>query len=89
MLSDDLPKLEFVGFDILAAAVQDNFVKQDWFTMQPTIIDSKVHFVNPLNGNPVPCERLIIGLNPPYGTKGQTAIKFINHALKFQPRLVV
>lgn len=30
----------------------------------------------------------IIGLNPPYGLRGELARQFIEHALRFQPRLL-
>ena len=31
----------------------------------------------------------VIGLNPPFGSKGELAQKFIDHALSFKPRLLV
>ncbi len=37
----------------------------------------------------VPGERLIIGLNPPYGMNNVLAQKFQDHALKFRPRIIV
>lgn len=34
-------------------------------------------------------DRLVIGLNPPFGKGGQLADKFILHSASFQPRLLI
>ncbi|KAJ0943820.1 hypothetical protein HanPSC8_Chr03g0109131 [Helianthus annuus] len=33
--------------------------------------------------------RLVMGLNPPFGVKASLANKFIDHALKFKPKLII
>ncbi len=36
-----------------------------------------------------PGDRLVIGLNPPFGKEGSLADDFIKHAAKFAPRIIV
>jgi hypothetical protein len=37
-----------------------------------------------------PAERLVIGLNPPFGKNGSLANKFVEHAARtFSPRIIV
>lgn len=31
----------------------------------------------------------VIGLNPPFGKDGETAIKFLDHAIEFKPRMLI
>lgn len=68
-------KCDYKNFDIIQTKNDFNFVKRDWFQVkQDELVD----------GN-----RLIMGLNPPFGVKGQLANSFIDCALKFRPKLIV
>lgn len=40
-------------------------------------------------GDVPPGEHLVIGLNPPYGMRNALAHKFMYHAARFRPRLIV
>lgn len=40
-------------------------------------------------GSLPPGDRLVIGLNPPFGKDGCLADKFVSHAAKFNPRVIV
>lgn len=68
-------KCNYKNFDIIQTKSDFNFVKRDWFQVkQEELVD----------GN-----RLIMGLNPPFGVRGQLANQFIDHALKFKPKLII
>ncbi|CAM6128024.1 unnamed protein product [Calypogeia fissa] len=66
---------EFKNFDLHPPKDTFCFTKGDWFEN-----DGHDFF----EGN-----RLIIGLNPPFGYMGSLADKFILHALKFKPKLLI
>lgn len=53
-----------------------NFTKKDWFHVTREDL--------PFEGR-----RLIMGLNPPFGVNAALANKFVEHALTWEPKLVV
>jgi hypothetical protein len=70
--------LTFRGFDIFPAACPFGFTEKDWFAV--TRAD-----VGGASG-----DRLVVGLNPPFGTDGALAAKFVAHAVAvLQPRLLI
>lgn len=66
----------FYSFDASPAALTTNFTCKDWFA-----VDARDF------GSP-PCDRLAIGLNPPFGYQASLARKFVEHALKFRPQVL-
>ncbi|KAH7286771.1 hypothetical protein KP509_32G022200 [Ceratopteris richardii] len=68
-------KCDYKNFDLIQTKNDFNFSKRDWFQVKPDELP---------DGN-----RLIMGLNPPFGVKGQLANQFVDHALKFKPKIIV
>ncbi|XP_076897610.1 protein ENHANCED DOWNY MILDEW 2-like [Bidens hawaiensis] len=68
-------KCSYKNFDITRPKNDFNFEKRDWMTVTPRELPSG--------------SQLVMGLNPPFGTKAALANKFIDHALKFKPKLLV
>ncbi|BDA49308.1 probable histone-lysine N-methyltransferase, H3 lysine-36 and H4 lysine-20 specific isoform at N-terminal half [Coccomyxa sp. Obi] len=64
------------SFDIITAKDIEDFTKDTWFNVKP--------------GQLGPPDRLVIGLNPPFGKDGTLANKFVERAaLYHQPRIIV
>ncbi|XP_076959692.1 protein ENHANCED DOWNY MILDEW 2-like [Bidens hawaiensis] len=68
-------KCSYKNFDITRPKNDFNFEKRDWMKVSPRELPSG--------------SQLVMGLNPPFGTKAALANKFIDHALKFKPKLIV
>ncbi|XP_076922126.1 protein ENHANCED DOWNY MILDEW 2-like [Bidens hawaiensis] len=68
-------KCSYKNFDITRPKNDFNFEKRDWMKVTPRELPSG--------------SQLVMGLNPPFGTKAALANKFIDHALKFKPKLIV
>ena len=70
--------LTFRAFDIIAGACSFGFTEKDWFAV--TRAD-----VGGAHG-----DNLVVGLNPPFGTDGALAAKFVTHAVaELRPRLLI
>ncbi|KAI3708139.1 hypothetical protein L2E82_37228 [Cichorium intybus] len=68
-------KCLFKNYDLITPKNTFNFEKRDWFSV-------------PLEDLP-DGSRLVMGLNPPFGVQASLANKFISHALKFKPKLLI
>eukprot|EP00250_Pteridium_aquilinum_P006808 c16649_g1_i1 orf=128-4696(+) len=68
-------KCDYKNFDLIQTNNDFNFSKRDWFQVKKEELPDG--------------DRLIMGLNPPFGVKGHLANQFIDHALKFRPKLIV
>ncbi|OMO52936.1 Zinc finger, PHD-type [Corchorus capsularis] len=75
-------KLEKVGkscsyknYDLFQPKNDFNFEQKDWMNVNPNDLPDG--------------SKLVMGLNPPFGHKGQRAYKFIEKALKFKPKLLI
>ncbi|KAI7744963.1 hypothetical protein M8C21_006460, partial [Ambrosia artemisiifolia] len=68
-------KCKFKNYDLITPKNTFNFEKRDWFSV-------------PLDALP-DGSGLVMGLNPPFGVKASLANKFIDHALKFKPKLLI
>jgi hypothetical protein len=66
--------LRVQAYDICPPRYKLNFEERNWLQVDPR--------------NDLPADSTI-GLNPPFGINGQTAIKFVKHAMKAWPRLIV
>ncbi|CAM6058405.1 unnamed protein product [Sphagnum tenellum] len=66
---------EFMNFDIHQPKNDFCFQKRDWMSVRSRELPS---------GN-----RLIIGLNPPFGVHAAIANVFVQHAVTFRPKLIV
>jgi len=75
--------MSYVGFDILPASIQRNFVMKSWFDVRQHDLLSET------NLDPKVPTHIVVGLNPPFGVKSAMAIKFIQHSLQFMPRVIV
>ncbi|KAJ8421555.1 hypothetical protein Cgig2_014219 [Carnegiea gigantea] len=75
------PKYIFTSIDPAVSETQwellmiSTFEQRDWFTVTP--------------GELLRGPQLIMRSNPPFGVKGALANKFIDHALQFDPRLII
>eukprot|EP00898_Chlorokybus_atmophyticus_P001657 jgi/Chlat1/2492/Chrsp175S02363 len=67
--------VSFRNFDLFKAENSFCFEQRDWFEVKP--------------GDLPPGERLVIGLNPPFGTQCALANRFVAHAVEFKPRVIV
>jgi hypothetical protein len=67
----------FYSFDASPAANKTNFTCADWFSVESQDF-----------GAP-DCEKLAIGLNPPFGYQGTLARSFVEYALTFRPNVLV
>ncbi|KAL5669800.1 hypothetical protein ACJX0J_022021, partial [Zea mays] len=65
----------YKNYDLIQPKNDFNFERRDWMTVQPDEL-------------PTGC-RLVMGLNPPFGTKASLANQFINKALTFKPKLII
>lgn len=86
----------FEGIDLLVdfSAGDDRFCRMFDMTTESYDISPRSHSVNKANWFEVDAlcckyESLAIGLNPPFGYKGQTARKFVEHAAQFSPDIIV
>lgn len=68
-------KCSFKNYDLFPSKNDFNFEQRDWFSVEPGELPAG--------------SKLIMGLNPPFGVKGAWANKFISHALKFEPKLLI
>ncbi|GJV41350.1 enhanced downy mildew 2-like protein [Tanacetum coccineum] len=68
-------KCLFRNYDLITPKNTFQFEKKDWFSV-------------PMNALPEG-SRLVMGLNPPFGVNASLANKFIDHALKFEPKLII
>ncbi|XP_071730807.1 protein ENHANCED DOWNY MILDEW 2-like isoform X2 [Rutidosis leptorrhynchoides] len=68
-------RCEFKNYDLITPKNTFSFERTDWFDV-------------PLDALP-DGSRLIMGLNPPFGVQAYLANKFIDHALKFKPKLLI
>ncbi|BBN00574.1 hypothetical protein MPTK1_2g00350 [Marchantia polymorpha subsp. ruderalis] len=68
-------KCEYKNFDIHSTKNPFNFTKLDWFQ------NRGVGFAEG--------KKLVMGLNPPFGSKAALATKFVEHAMQFRPKLLV
>ncbi|KAD1787787.1 hypothetical protein E3N88_42291 [Mikania micrantha] len=68
-------KCSYKNYDIARPKNDFNFEKRDWMKVSPKELPSG--------------SRLIMGLNPPFGTYAALANKFIDSALKFKPKLII
>nr|GEW52358.1 protein enhanced downy mildew 2-like [Tanacetum cinerariifolium] len=68
-------KCLFRNYDLFTPKNTFQFEKKDWFSV-------------PLNALPEG-SRLVMGLNPPFGVNASLANKFIDHALRFKPKLII
>lgn len=68
-------KCDYKNFDLIQTKNDFNFSKRDWFSVRPDDLPDG--------------SRLIMGLNPPFGLKAALANQFIDHALKFKPKLLI
>ncbi|KAM0029270.1 putative [histone H3]-lysine(4) N-trimethyltransferase chromatin regulator PHD family [Helianthus debilis subsp. tardiflorus] len=68
-------KCKYKNYDLITPKNTFNFEKRDWFSV-------------PVDALP-DGSRLVMGLNPPFGVKASLANKFIDHALKFKPKLII
>ncbi|KAG6554173.1 hypothetical protein Mapa_004089 [Marchantia paleacea] len=66
---------EYKNFDIHSTKNPFNFTKLDWFQ------NRGVGFAEG--------KKLVMGLNPPFGSKAALATKFVEHAMQFRPKLLV
>ncbi|KAK9814428.1 hypothetical protein WJX72_005780 [[Myrmecia] bisecta] len=67
------------SFDILAPKNMEDFVQMSWFD---------VKHENLIPGD-TSGDRLVIGLNPPFGKDNALANKWVRHAAIFSPRIIV
>ncbi|CAI9265055.1 unnamed protein product [Lactuca saligna] len=65
----------YKNYDLITPKNTFSFEKRDWFSV-------------PVEDLP-DGSRLVMGLNPPFGVQASLANKFINHALKFKPKLLI
>ncbi|KAK9077390.1 hypothetical protein SSX86_005727 [Deinandra increscens subsp. villosa] len=68
-------KCTFKNYDLITPKNTFNFEKRDWFKV-------------PVGALP-DGSGLVMGLNPPFGVQASLANKFIDHALKFNPKLLI
>ncbi|PKI36317.1 hypothetical protein CRG98_043282 [Punica granatum] len=68
-------KCSYKNYDLFPAKNTFNFEKRDWMTVSPKELPA---------GN-----KLIMGLNPPFGVNAALANKFIDKALEFKPKLLI
>nr|XP_043630206.1 protein ENHANCED DOWNY MILDEW 2-like [Erigeron canadensis] len=68
-------RCRFKNYDLITPKNTLGFKKQDWFSVPVEALPDG--------------SRLVMGLNPPFGVRASLANKFINHALKFQPKLII
>ncbi|KAJ4815744.1 Protein ENHANCED DOWNY MILDEW 2 [Rhynchospora pubera] len=68
-------RCNFKNFDIVPPKDDFCFEKRDWMTVQRKELPDGAS--------------LIMGLNPPFGTKAGLANKFIDKALTFKPKLII
>jgi hypothetical protein len=70
--------LSFRGFDVFPAACPFGFTEKDWSAVTRADVGG------------APGDHLVVGLNPPFGTDGALAAKFVAHAVAaLQPRLLI
>ncbi|KAK1435604.1 hypothetical protein QVD17_01370 [Tagetes erecta] len=68
-------KCSYKNYDIKQPKNDFNFEKRDWMKVCPKELPSG--------------SRLIMGLNPPFGVNASLANTFIDHALQFNPKLII
>ncbi|KAK9074084.1 hypothetical protein SSX86_006681 [Deinandra increscens subsp. villosa] len=68
-------RCKFKNYDLFTPQKTFNFEKRDWFSVPVEALPDG--------------SRLVMGLNPPFGVRASLANKFINHALKFKPKLII
>nr|GEW21153.1 protein enhanced downy mildew 2-like [Tanacetum cinerariifolium] len=68
-------KCLFRNYDLITPKNTFQFEKKDWFSV-------------PMNALPEG-SGLVMGLNPPFGVNASLANKFIDHALQFEPKLII
>ncbi|KAI3755643.1 hypothetical protein L1987_55448 [Smallanthus sonchifolius] len=68
-------KCRFKNYDLITPKNTFNFEKRDWFTVPVEALPDG--------------SGLVMGLNPPFGVEASLANKFIDHALKFKPKLLI
>ncbi|KAK1431111.1 hypothetical protein QVD17_14349 [Tagetes erecta] len=68
-------RCQFKNYDVITPKNTFNFEKRDWFSVPVEALPDG--------------SRLVMGLNPPFGVQAYLANKFINHALKFKPKLLI
>ncbi|XP_012702493.1 protein ENHANCED DOWNY MILDEW 2 isoform X2 [Setaria italica] len=68
-------KCNFRNYDVIRPKNSFCFEKRDWMTVRPKELP---------HGS-----KLIMGLNPPFGSKAILANKFIDKALTFKPKLII
>ncbi|KAI3702614.1 hypothetical protein L6452_28361 [Arctium lappa] len=68
-------KCSFKNYDLITPKKTFNFEQRDWFTVPLDALADGSH--------------LVMGLNPPFGVQASLANKFIDHALKFKPKLLI
>ncbi|XP_015695945.1 protein ENHANCED DOWNY MILDEW 2-like [Oryza brachyantha] len=68
-------RCNFKNYDVIQPKNSFNFEKRDWMTVRQKELP---------HGS-----KLIIGLNPPFGSKAMLANKFIDKALTFKPKLII
>ncbi|KAJ7566270.1 hypothetical protein O6H91_02G095200 [Diphasiastrum complanatum] len=68
-------KCEYKNFDIIQPKHGFNFIKKDWLKVQRHELP--------------PGDRLVMGLNPPFGVKAQLANTMVDHVLTFKPKIII
>ncbi|KAD6454149.1 hypothetical protein E3N88_08855 [Mikania micrantha] len=68
-------RCKFKNYDLITPKNAFNFEKRDWFSVPVEALPDG--------------SRLVMGLNPPFGVHASLANKFIDHALKFKPKLII
>ncbi|KAJ7533072.1 hypothetical protein O6H91_13G031800 [Diphasiastrum complanatum] len=66
---------EYKNFDIIQPKHDFNFTKRDWLSVKKHELPSG--------------DKLIMGLNPPFGVFAQLANTMVQHALTFKPKLLI
>uniref|UniRef100_A0A061SIJ0 Enhanced downy mildew isoform 1 n=1 Tax=Tetraselmis sp. GSL018 TaxID=582737 RepID=A0A061SIJ0_9CHLO len=82
MLRDHVRRLSEIrisvrAYDVVTPKNMESFLKRSWFDVKP----------GDLHQEREP-ERLIIGLNPPFGKGGQLAAEWVQHAASMRPRII-
>ncbi|XP_002976689.2 protein ENHANCED DOWNY MILDEW 2 isoform X1 [Selaginella moellendorffii] len=79
LMSDKLTAMKkdcrFKNFDFIQPSDTFHFERKDYMEIQPEELCSS--------------DKLIMGLNPPFGFRAQLASKFVEHCVKFQPKIIV
>ncbi|XP_024959735.1 protein ENHANCED DOWNY MILDEW 2-like [Cynara cardunculus var. scolymus] len=68
-------KCSYKNYDLIVPKNTFNFEQRDWFSVPLDALPDGSH--------------LVMGLNPPFGVQASLANKFIDHALKFKPKLLI